>query len=133
MRYLAAFLLFSVGCNAPPPIDSRPQGVQIFAEDTLTARLHVSVQGDLQVTLRGEGFEMRPDRTFLVSTPATLEVSRGIGTARITSIDSATRIVVLPLGTPEDSIDAASVAGTVVRFTRLGYDRRMQRIVTVRP
>lgn len=93
----------------------------------------MSVNGDMQVSLRGSGFQVRPDRTYLVATPATLEVSRGIGTAIITSVDSTTRIAVVPLGTPEDSIDAATVAGTVVRFTRLGYDRRMQRLVTKRP
>lgn len=128
---LAAALL--VACNAPPPADSRSQGVRVFAADTVTARVHVSVTGDLQVTLRGDDFVMRPDRTFLVSTPATIEVSRGVGTARITSIDSVTRIAVVPIGTPDDSIDAATVTGTMVRFTRLGYDRRMHRLVRMRP
>lgn len=134
MRRAALCLsLASLACGSPPPADPRPQGVRIFAEDTAVARLHVSVQGDLQVRLVGDDFVVRPDRSFLVNTPATLEVTRGIGTARITSVDSATRIAVVPLGTPEDSIDAETVAGTVVRFTRLGYDRRMQRLVTVRP
>lgn len=122
-----------VACGAPSPVDSRTQGVQIFAADTVTARIHVSIRGDMQVSLRGDEFQMRPDRTFLVTTPATLEVTRGIGTAIITSTDSTTRIAVLPIGTPEDSIDAETVTGTVVRFTRLGYDRRMQRLVRNRP
>ena len=122
-----------VACNAPRPTDSRPQGVQVFAADTVTARLHVTVTGDLQVTLRGDDFVTRPDQTFLVSTPATIEVSRGVGTARITSVDSVTRIAVVPIGTPEDSIEAATVTGTVVRFTRMGYDRRMHRLVRMRP
>ena len=126
-------LAILVACGAPPPVDSRTQGVQIFAADTVTARIHVSIKGDMQVSLRGDEFQMRPDRTFLLTTPATLEVTRGIGTAIISSTDSTTRIAVMPIGTPEDSIDAATVTGTIVRFTRLGYDRRMHRIVRNRP
>lgn len=122
-----------VACSAPPLVESRRQGVQIFAEDTVTARIHVSIKGDLQVTLRGDDFQMRPDRTFLLSTPATLEATRGVGSAIIASVDSSTRIAVVPFDTPEDSIDAATVTGTVVRFTRLGYDRKMQRLVRTRP
>jgi hypothetical protein len=133
MRFLlglgAAVLL---ACNASPLTDSGPQGVQVFAADTVTARIQVSVRGDLQVTLRGDDFSVRPDRTFLVSTPAVLQVSRGVGTATITSVDSTTRIAVVPMGTPEDSIDAATVTGTIVRFTRLGSDRRMHRLVRMR-
>lgn len=133
MRTIAFVALTITACNAPPPGDPQPQGVRIFAEDTAVARLHVTVTGDLQVKLAGDDFSMRPDRSFVVSTPATLEATRGIGTAKITSIDSTTRIAVVPLGTPDDSIDAATVAGTIVRFTRLGYDRRMHRLVSMRP
>jgi hypothetical protein len=122
-----------VGCNAPPPTDSPVQGVQVFAADTVAARIHVSVTGDLQVTMRGDNFALRRDRTFLVSTPAIIEARRGIGTALITSVDSITRIAVVPIGTPEDSIDAATVTGTVVRFTRMGRDTRDHHLVRMRP
>jgi hypothetical protein len=134
MRALLALVAaLLVACSAPPPTESRGQGVRVFAADTVTARIHVRVIGDLQVTLRGDDFLARPDRTFLVSTPAVIEAFRGVGTALITSIDSVTRIAVVPIGTPEDSIDAATVTGTIVRFTRMGYDRRMHRLVRMRP
>lgn len=134
MRALIALAAATLaGCNAPPPTDSQPQGVRVFAADTVTARIQVTVTGDLQVSLRGDKFVARPDRTFLVSTPVTIQVSRGVGTARITSVDSVTRIAVVPIGTPEDSIDAATVTGTVVRFTRMGRDRRDHRLVRMRP
>ena len=122
-----------VGCNAPPPIDSGIQGVQVFAADTVTARIHVSVTGDLQLSMRGDNFAPRPDGTFLVSTPAIIEARRGVGTARITSVDSTTRIAVVLIGTPEDSIDAATVTGTIVRFTRMGRERRDHHVVRMRP
>ena len=110
MRLLVLALL-ATACNAPPPIDARPFGVQIFAEDTVVARIHVRVTGDLRVTLRGDDFRMRRDRSFLVSTPATMEVSRGVGTATITSVDSTSRIAVVPIG----------------------YDRRANRLAAERP
>ena len=128
---LSAALL--VSCKAPPPTDSGIHGVQVFAADTVTARIHVSVTGDLQLTMRGDDFLPRPDRSFLVSTPAIIEARRGVGTARITSVDSVTRIAVVPLGTPEDSIDAATVTGTIVRFTRVGRDARDHHLVQMRP
>lgn len=96
-------------------------GVQIFAEDTVTARINVAVTGDMRVSLRGDNFVIGRNRTFYVSTPATLTIERGVGTATITSVDSVSRLAVIPLGTPEDSIDVATVAGTVVKLTRLGY------------
>jgi hypothetical protein len=134
MRFLlglAATLLLA--CTAPPLIDQGAEGVRIFAEDTVTARINVRVRGDLRVSLRGQDFMIRRDRSFLVSTPATLEVVRGTGSATIISIDSATRIAVIPIGTPDDSLEAATVTGTVVTFTRPGADRRTHRLVAERP
>jgi hypothetical protein len=133
-RFVVPALSVLLACDPPPPrMESRPQGVQIFAADTVTARLHISVvAGDLQVNVRGDGFMIRPDKSFLVATPATIEATRGIGTALIESVDS-TRIAVVPMGVPEDSIDAATVTGTLVRFTRMGYDRRSHRLVRMRP
>lgn len=122
MRWIATVLL-TAACAAPGPQNARPYGVEIFAEDTVTARISVSVTGDIQLTLRGDDFQVLPGRRFLVSTPASLVINRGVGTATITSVDSVSRLAVVPLGTPEDSIDAATVAGTVVKFTRLGYER----------
>jgi hypothetical protein len=134
MRALAALsTLLLISCTAPPSTDSRIHGVQVFAADTVTARIHVSVTGDLQLTMRGDNFVPRPDRSFLVSTPAIIEARRGVGTARITSVDSTTRIAVVPLGTPEDSIDAATVTGTIVRLTRVGREASDHHVVQLRP
>ena len=111
-------------CNAPPPPQaSRPYGVNIFAADTVTARIAVEVSGDVQVDLKGDDFRTLPNRSFSVSTPASLVIVRGVGTATITSLDSVSRLAVVPAGTPDDSLDAATVTGTVIKFTRLGYER----------
>ena len=123
MRLALLFLACPLACSAPAPQNTRPYGVRIFAEDTVTARIGVTVTGDLQVTVRGDDFRALPGRQFMVSTPASVVITRGVGTATITSLDSVTRVAVVPLGVPEDSIDAATVAGTVVKFTRLGYER----------
>lgn len=134
MRFLTLVASVLAACNAPPLLDQAPQGVRIFADDTVTARINVRVDGDLRISLRGDNFAIRPrDRSFLVSTPATLEVVRGTGTATIVSIDSSTRIAVVPIGTPEDSIDQATISGTVVSFTRPGSNRRTHRLVAERP
>jgi hypothetical protein len=128
---LPGFLL--LGCNAPPVLDAARQGVRIFAEDTVVARINVRVEGDLRINLRGDNFMIRRDRSFLVSTPATLEVVRGTGTATIVSMDTTARIAVVPFGTPDDSVDAATITGTVVSFTLPGTDRRTHRLVSERP
>ena len=123
---IAALLAWvALACNtAPPPQQaSRPYGIEIYAEDTATARIVVDVTGDIQVDLKGDDFRVLPNRSFTVSTPATLTIVRGVGTATITSVDSTTRLAVIPAGTPPDSIDAATVSGTVIKFTRLGYER----------
>ena len=132
MRLLALAATLAA-CNAPPLLDQAAHGVRIFAEDTVTARINVRVDGDLRVNLRGDNFMIRRDRSFLVSTPATLEVTRGTGTVTIVSMDSTTRIAVIPMGTPDDSVDAATITGTVVSFTRTGSDRRTNRLVVERP
>jgi hypothetical protein len=131
---LIVFAALTAGaCSGPPPQTARPYGVKIFAEDTVIARISVAVTGDLQVTLTGDNFQMLPDRSFLVATPATLVINRGVGTATITSVDSASRLAVVPLGTPDDSTDAATVTGTVVKFTRLGYEQGRFRLAAARP
>ena len=130
LRTLAAAIV--TACSAPPLLDQATEGVRIFAEDTVTARINVRVEGDLRVSLRGDNFMIRGDRSFLVSTPATLEVVRGTGTATIVSMDSV-RIAVVPIGTPDDSVDIATITGTVVSFARPGADRRTHRLVAERP
>ena len=120
-------------CNAPPQQQvSHPYGVTIFAADTVTARISVEVSGDVQVDLKGDDFRALPNRRFSVSTPASLVIVRGVGTATITSLDSVTRLAVVPTGTPDDSLDAATVTGTVIKFTRLGYERS-HRLSAARP
>jgi hypothetical protein len=126
-------LVLLAACSTPAPPNARPYGVQIFAVDTVTARLSVSVTGDLQLTLRGDDFQALPGRRFAVSTPASIVVTRGVGTATITSTDSVSRVAVVPIGTPDDSIEAVSVAGTVVKFTRLGYEQGRYRLSVDRP
>ena len=123
-----------LSCNAPPPQQqaSRPYGIQIFAQDTVTARIAVQVTGDLQLDLKGDDFRVLPDRSFSLATPATLTILRGVGTATVVSVDSTSRLAVFPAGIPEDSIDAATVTGTVIKFTRLGFER-VHRLSVARP
>lgn len=133
MRFLTLAAAVLAACGAPPLLDQAPQGVRIFADDTVTARINVRVNGGLRISLRGDNFMIRRDRSFLVSTPATLEVVRGTGTATIISVDSSTRLAVVPIGTPDDSVDQATITGTVVSFTRPSSDRRTLRVVAERP
>jgi hypothetical protein len=134
MRRLLMFAGAVFGaCSAPLPLDQRTEGVRIFAEDTVTARINVQVHGDLRVSVKGDDFMIRRDRSILVSTPATMEVVRGGGTATIVSMDSTKRIAVVPIGTPDDSIDVATVTGTTVAFTRPGPDGSPHRIMALRP
>ena len=133
MRRLTLAACLLVGCNAPPLLDQAPQGVRIFAEDTVTARINVRIRGELRVSLKGDAFMIRRDRSFLVSTPATMEVVRGAGTATIVSMDSTKRIAVVPIGTPHDSVDLVTVSGIAVEFTRPGPAGRPHRLVAVQP
>ena len=133
MRRLTLTASILVGCNAPPLLDQAPQGVRIFAEDTVTARINVRIRGDLRVSLKGDDFMMRRDRSFVVSTPATMEVVKGGGTATIVSMDSTKRIAVVPIGTPDDSVDLATITGIAVEFTRPGPDGRPYRLAAVQP
>lgn len=130
---LAAVALAS--CNSPAPQQqppSRPYGVEIFAQDTATVRVAVEVTGDLQLDLKGDDFRVLPNKSFTLATPATLTIVRGVGTATIISVDSTSKLAVIPAGTPQDSIDAATVSGTVIKFTRLGYERA-HRLSVARP
>jgi len=129
----ALLLLLLVACAVPATETTREYGVEIFAEDTITARITVSVTGDLQIALRGDNFQVMPDKSFIVTTPARLVATRGVGTATITSVDSSRRLAIVPLGTPDDSLDAATVTGTLVKFTRLGYERGKVRLEVERP
>jgi len=117
-RLLIAVVLFA--CNAPGP--PREYGVEIFAQDTVTARLTVSVTGTLQVNVRGENFSVLPDRSFSVGTPASLVIRGGVGTATVTSVDSTQKLAVVPAGTPPDSTDARTVSGTKLYISRMGYE-----------
>jgi hypothetical protein len=114
-------ILAVAGCAAPEPLP-RDYGVEVFAEDTVTARLMVTTSGTLQVQLRGDNFKVRPDRSFEITTPAWLVVQRGVGTATITSLDGH-RLAAVPIGTPTDSTDAKTVLGVRVYVTRLGGER----------
>jgi hypothetical protein len=90
--------------------------VEIFAEDTVTADVTVSVDGPMTVNLRGDAFFMR-GKSFVVTTPAWLVVN-GVGTATITSVDRSKRLAIVPKGLPADSAEAATVVGAVVKLTR---------------
>lgn len=126
-------LVVLAACAVPAPESTREYGVEIFAEDTVTAVITVSVTGNLQVNLKGDNFRIMPDKSFMITTPARLIAARGVGTATITSVDSTRRLAILPIGTPEDSVDAATVTGTLVKFTRLGYERGKLRLEVERP
>ncbi|HYC52513.1 MAG TPA: hypothetical protein VEB19_15480 [Gemmatimonadaceae bacterium] len=98
----------------------------------MSARISVETSGDMQLDLKGDDFRVLPNRSFTVSTPATLIIVRGMGTATITSVDSTSRLAVIPAATPQDSIDAATITGTVISFTRSSGDGVLQPKV-VRP
>jgi hypothetical protein len=126
-RIVLSSLLVAGACAVPAP--PRPYSVQIFADDTVTAMLTVSVTGTLQVGVAGEGFLVRPDRSFIVGTPASLTISGGVGTATITSVNKQ-RIAAVPQGLPPDSAEKATVTGTTLKVSRMGYEGARIRVET---
>lgn len=110
----AAILFGAAACadSAPPPYS-----VEIFSNDTASVSLTVGVDGPMEVNLRGEGFYMTKDKSFVVTTPARLTV-RGIGVATIRAMESSQLLAVVPAGLPQDSIEAATVVGSRITLTR---------------
>lgn len=119
MRRLHALLLLSAllgACNQP----RQEIGVDVFSNDTIPALFEVNVTGTLAIGLRSNGFHMRPDKTLVLETPASLVIQKGAGTATINTLDTVRAVAVQPIGTPPDSADMAGVIGKSVRMTRVG-------------
>jgi hypothetical protein len=110
-------------CERPRPHEL---GVEVFSTDTVPAQFMVSVTGNLEIGLRSESFSMRPDKSLVLMTPASLVIQKGEGTATLTSFTDAQRIAVKPIGTPPDSADILSVVGTVVKLVRVGEEQRVK-------
>jgi hypothetical protein len=119
-------LLLATACAVPAP--PREYGVGIFAEDTVTARVSIAVTGTLQVTTTGESLTTGPDKTLTLGTPGSIVIKGGVGTATITSLDSGRRLAVVPTGLAEDSAEKATVMGTVVKLSRMGYEGARLRV-----
>lgn len=111
-------------CEPRPP----EFGVSVFADDTVTVAFTVSLSGSLVMGLRSDVYQMRPDKSLLMTTPAELIIQRGAGTAVIKSLRGG-RLVVQPLGAGPDSTATASAEGLVVRVERRGEERTVKLLV----
>jgi hypothetical protein len=112
-RALLAIAL--VACSNPKP---EQRSVDVFAEDTVSVRFTITTSGTLQMRVNAEGYFVRPDRSIVFVTPATLFATRGAGTSILTALDSTQRLAVQPRGVSPDSAERAAVVGRVVRVTR---------------
>lgn len=122
VRALPALLgAVALACAERPP----EFGVSVFAADTLPVVFTVSLSGPLVMGLRSQSFQMRPDKSLMMSTPAELIIQSGDGTALITSL-SGGRLVVQPLGVNPDSADTSSAVGLSVKLLRTGEQRSVQ-------
>ncbi len=99
--------------------DRRPAeyGVRDFSTDTLPDAFTVTVAGSLAIGVRSESFQMRPDKSLVLSTPAEMVIARGDGTARIESVNGG-RLAVQPLGVTDSAADTTTVEGRVVMLEK---------------
>ncbi len=111
---------------------SRPveYGVSVFSTDTIPVEFTVTVTGSLGLGLRADGFQMRPDKSLVLATPAQMLVSSGDGTARIESIKGG-RLAVQPLGL-DSGADTNTVEGQVVMLTK-PPEKRVVTLKTEKP
>src|SRR2546423_14764856 len=120
MRWQLLVLMAAAACAG----EKREVGVDVFADDTLPAMFTVELTGKLEVGLRSENFYLRPDKTLVLQTPASLVIQKGSGTMLIKSLAANRRIAVAPIGTPPDSSEALAAVGTVVKLERAGEEKR---------
>jgi hypothetical protein len=106
-------------------------GVSVFSTDTLPVSFTLTVTGTLALGMRSEGFQVQPDKSLLLSTPAELVVTRGDGTARIVVVKGA-RIAVQPLGATDSTADTTTVEGHVVMLVK-PPDRRLVTLRAEKP
>lgn len=90
-------------------------GVAVFSTDTIPVMFTVTLTGSLGLSLRSEGFQMRPDKSLVLTTPAQMTVARAGGTARIESMRSG-RLAVTSIGVGSGA-DSSTVEGQVVMLT----------------
>lgn len=110
---LGALAFAMVQACAPEP----EIGVEVFSSDTIPARFTVTVAGTLQMGLRADNFEMLPDKSLMMTTPAALVVQKGEGSADIILLKGSA-LSAQPIGTSPDSADALGVTGTKLRMTK---------------
>lgn len=117
LALLVAFVL--TACSTPP--QAGQLGVDIFAVDTIPVRFTVTMSGTLQMRVSAEKSYMRPDKSVVFETPATLVVYKGAGTSLVSAVDTGQRLAVQPLGVSPDSIERmdAAVVAAAVQITHL--------------
>ena len=65
--------------------EKRELGVDVFSEDTVPAKFTVALTGTLVLGLRSQNFYVRPDKSVVLNTPASLVIEEGAGSATIAS------------------------------------------------
>jgi len=109
--------------------EKRELGVDVFSEDTVPAKFTVALTGTLVLGLRSQNFYVRPDKSVVLNTPASLVIEEGAGSA---TIASPRRIAVAPIGTSPYSSDIVAVAGHSIRLQRVAKENRV-RLAVERP
>jgi hypothetical protein len=110
-------------CTPAPPAEI---GVRVAdaANDTGTVQFTVTVADTaLSLGLRPASMGMRRDKTLVLSTPATIVVNRGAGSALIGVVTPGAKVRVTSLE-PADSLTGTAVA-TAVRISREGAARQV--------
>ena len=122
LSYACGMVLLAA-CTTPPPAEL---GVRVAdaASDSGTVQFTVTVvDTSLSLGMRPASMAMRPDKSLVLTTPASIVVNRGAGSAVITAVTEGARIRVSPLD-PADSATGMAV-GRAVRITRRGTDRHI--------
>jgi hypothetical protein len=117
----AAALL--AACTPAPPAEI---GVRVAdaANDTGTVQFTVTVADTaLSLGMRPAAMGMRADKTLVLSTPATIVVNRGAGSALIAVVTPGATLRVTSLA-PADSLSGTAVS-TAVRISREGTARQV--------
>lgn len=92
-------------------------GVSVFSTDTVPVAFTITVTGSLALGLRADGFQMQPDKSVILTTPAQMLVQEGDGTVRIESARGG-RLAVQPLGVTDSTADTTTVEGRVVLLVK---------------
>jgi hypothetical protein len=107
-----------VACTPAPPPEI---GVRVTdaAGDSGTVQFTVTVADTaLSLGMRPASMAMRRDRTLVLSTPATIVVNHGAGSAMIAVVTTGATLRVTPLAAADSATGAA--VGAAVRISRQG-------------